>query len=164
MASGAYRPWLIDRGSLTRQLQRHCKDFEVRPVQLCSARPRFDEARLLRVSGHSRAQLREVRLQCNKAVAVFARSVLPHQSLRGAWQGLAVLGSRPLGAELFADPKVVRTPFEYRKLARHHVLYRRAVAGMVAPPTVLWARRSIFKLYGAAILVTEVFLPQVLAL
>ena len=164
VASGAYRHWLIDRGSLTRQLQLRCADFRVRPVRLCRARPQIDEARLLATALRSRILRREVQLHCDGAAVVFAQSILPHRSLHGGWRGLVNLGSRSLGSELFADPRVVRTQLEYRKLTRQHVLYHRATEQMKSPPPALWARRSMFRLHGAAIMVTEVFLPQVLDL
>ena len=164
IGSGAYRRWLIDRGSLTRQLQLHCANFRVRPVKHSRARPQIDEARLLATSVRSRILLREVQLYCDDAAVVFAQSVLPIRNLRGCWHGLVNLGSRSLGSELFADPRVVRMSLEFRKLAQHHALYRCATSQMAAPPPALWARRSVFRLRGAAILVTEVFLPRVLGL
>ena len=164
IGSGAYRRWLIDRGSLTRQLQLHCANFRVRPVKHSRARPQIDEARLLATSVRSRILLREVQLYCDDAAVGCAHSVVPIRNLRGYWRGLVNLGSRSLGRELFADPRVVRTQLEYRKLTRHHVLYRRATEQMKSPPPALWARRSMFRLHGAAIMVTEVFLPQVLDL
>ena len=124
----------------------------------------MDEARLLATPLRSRILRREVQLHCDSAAVVFAQSILPHRSLHGSWRGLVNLGSRSLGSELFADPRVVRTQLEYRKLTRHHVLYRRATEQMKLPPPALWARRSMFRLHGAAIMVTEVFLPQVLDL
>lgn len=164
IGSGAYRRWLIGRGSLTRQLQLHCANFKVRPVKHSRARAQIDEASLLAVSVRSRILLREVQLHCDDAPVVFAQSIMPLRSLRGDWRGLVNLGSRSLGSELFADPRVVRTPLEYRKLARHHVLYRRATEQLKSPPPALWARRSVFRLHAAAIMVTEIFLPQVLDL
>ena len=162
MGSGPYRHWLVDGGSLTRRLQRRCSDFAVQRVRLLDARPRQDEAQLLRTSSRRLALLREVRLLCGGQPVVFAHSVLPHKSLRGAWLGLARLGDRPLGGQLFADPRVVRTPLEFKKLHRHHALYRKATAHLKERPSSIWARRSVFSLGCAAILVTEVFLPQVL--
>jgi chorismate--pyruvate lyase len=162
--SGAYQHWLIDKGSLTRRLQLRCRDFCVKPIRLYNAKPQMDEASLLNLPSQQRALLREVYLYCSNKPVVFAHSVLPHKSLRGDWQGLGRLGNRPLGAALFANPKVVRTVLEFRKLSIHHVLYRRAVANLDNRPRTLWARRSTFSLNGAIILVTEVFLPQVLIL
>jgi chorismate--pyruvate lyase len=88
--------------------------------------------------------------------------VLPRRSLRGEWRGLGRLGTKPLGAALFANPHVVRKPLQFRKLLPHHALYARAAAGLAQKPACLWARRSVFLLHDAPILVTEVFLPEVL--
>ena len=97
-------------------------------------------------------------MQCGDTPLVFARSVLPRASLRGVWRNLGALGSRPLGAVLFADRKVTRTPLAFRKLRQlHPISFYIGQAG-------LWARRSVFVRAGHAILVTEVFLPGVLAL
>lgn len=162
--AGAYRHWLQDRGSLTQRLQARCPAFSVERVRQRWSRPQPDEARLLGQPVRQRAWLREVTLCCGGTPVVFAHSVLPRGSLRGDWQGLGRLGSRPLGAALFANPRVVRTPLAYRKLTPAHALYRRAAAVLTARPACLWARRSVFWLADAPILVTEVFLPGVLTL
>ena len=94
---------------------------------------------------------------------MFAHSVLPRGSLRGAWNGLGRLGNKPLGATLFANPKVKRTPLSYKKLTPNHALYQHAIQYLTQKPSYLWARRSIFSLNCANIMVTEVFLPQLLA-
>lgn len=108
--------------------------------------------------------VREVHLRGNGQPVVFAHSILPRQHLRGAWLGLRMLGNKPLGASLFANPKVCRTALEFKKLNRYHPLYQLAVAHMqpAQKPDMLWARRSIFILNHAKIMVTEVFLPHVL--
>lgn len=162
--SGAYRPWLVDAGSLTQRLQARCARFSVTHVTQRWGMPQSDESTLLGLRPHHRAWLREVCLNCDGHPAVFAHSVLPRTSLRGVWHRLARLGARPLGAALFGNAAVVRTPLEYRKLLPRHTLYQRAVAMLQDRPASLWARRSVFTLQGASILVTEVFLPEVLAL
>ncbi len=162
--SGPYRDWLVDAGSLTARLRQHSNAFSVTRVTQRWARPQTDEAALLDLRFRHRALLREVCLNCDGVPVVFAHSVLPRQSLRGAWHAIGKLGARPLGEALFANPQVVRTPLTYRKLHPGHLLYQRAVAVMGAtPPKALWARRSVFTLQRASILVTEVFLPGVLA-
>ncbi len=123
-----------------------------------------DEALLLHMHPHERASLREVRLSCNGETVVFAHSVLPRRSLTGEWHDLGHLGARPLGATLFANPHVVRTPLAFRKLQPRHALYARAIETLSERPPCLWARRSVFKLHDAPILVTEVFLPKVLTI
>lgn len=164
MGSGAFRPWLLDRGSLTQRLRARSKSFSVRGVSQQWARPQPDEARLLGMRAHHSALLREVSLCCDGQPVVFAHSVLPRRSLRGAWHGLGQLGARPLGEALFANPAVVRASLTYRKLSATSALFQRAAAGLREVPRNLWARRSVFLLQDAPILVTEVFLPGVLKL
>lgn len=169
MNSGAYRHWLIDTGSLTKRLQSLDASFYVRPMRHQYAKPQVDEAQLLGMSRRHHALLREVHLYCKARHSeaepvVFAHSVLPQPSLRGEWLGLGRLGNKPLGAALFMNPKVMRTQLEFKKLSHHNALYRRAVAHLAKKPRIVWARRSIFRLKHSAIMVTEVFLPQVLKL
>jgi chorismate--pyruvate lyase len=123
-----------------------------------------DEAAALALPCRQKAMLREVHLYCNGEPVVFAHSVLPRNSLRGEWLGLKKLGNRPLGAALFMNPRVTRTQLEFKKLSNHHDLYRRAVRHLAVKPRAVWARRSIFRLGPSAIMVTEVFLPRVLAI
>ncbi len=160
--SGTYQKWLIDTGSLTARLKARYRDFAVRQVLLKNAKALTDELILLALKTNQHALIREVLLMGNQQPVVFAHSVLPHASLRGAWRGLGKLGNQPLGAALFANPKVKRTPLEYKKLPRHHPISMRVAEHMLNVPTVLWARRSVFQLNCARILVTEVFLEQLL--
>jgi chorismate--pyruvate lyase len=168
MNSGAYRQWLIERGSLTKRLQSKTKRFQVKPLAVHDGLPYLDESVLLGLVPHHQALLRDVMLMDDKQALVFAHSVLPHASLRGVWRGLSRLGNKPLGAALFADPRVLRAPLQYKKINKHHVLYQQVAQHIDRLPPSLWARRSIFQLNSAykhqAIMVTEVFLPTVLAL
>lgn len=136
-----------------------CKQFEVRGVRQVWIKPLPDEAALLGLRPGESALLREVWLHDGDTPLVFARSILPRGSLRGAWRELGRLGSKPLGAALFTDARVLRRPLAYCKLKRGH-----SVLGSVALPYALWARRSVFVRDQHAILVTEAFLPGVLAL
>lgn len=162
MLSGAYRKWLIDDGSLTARLKVRYADFTVRPVLLKNAKAFTDESALLDLKASQHALLREVLLMGNNQPVVFAHSVLPRTSLRGAWYGLGKLGNKPLGAALFTNAKVKRTRLTYKKLPRHHPISMRLAEHVPNMPKVLWARRSVFQLNCARILVTEVFLAQLL--
>lgn len=159
-----YHPWLIDQGSLTRRIQERCSEFSVRALSQGHGRPGLDEADLLGLRPREDALLREVFLCCGERPVVFAHSVLPFSSLQGPWRDLARLGNRSLGATLFADPRVRRAPLQYKRLNIRHALFRRACTGMDSAPAHLWARRSVFRLDGRPILVTEVFLPAILEL
>lgn len=154
----------MERGSLTRRLQRHSHAFAVQPLQQARRKAPHSEAVLLQLLPRQYVLLRDVMLRCDGDVAVFAHSVLPRQAMRGAWRGLGQIGSRSLGGTLFADPRMCRDALQYKKLGPQHFLYRRAARyqpGMIGP---IWARRSVFRLGRNAVLVTELFLPEILAL
>jgi chorismate--pyruvate lyase len=142
---------------LTSRLLSCCSEFAVKGVHQYWARPTPDESALLGLKAGQTALIREVWLHDGNVPLVFARSILPRHSLRGAWHRLGNLGSRPLGAALFADTSVARQPLAFRKLSAHHPLRKRA-------PQAKWARRSVFVRDGHSILVTEAFLPAVLDL
>lgn len=159
-SDGAYRRWLIDEGSLTARLQSLYTAFHVKAIVQENAKPIVDEATLLKHKPVTVANVREVLLMDGQEALVYAHSVLPHNSLRGEWAKLGKLGNKPLGATLFSDPRVKRTPLSYKKLTKRHALYQKAVAYLPQAPTYLWARRSVFSLKCDKILVTEVFLPR----
>jgi len=155
----AYHAWLINKGSLTARLQQRYSDFSVKLSTVKYAKPTKGEAGLPHLPVGKTALIREVLLNGGGCPVVFAHSVLPRRSLRGEWRSLGSLGNKPLGAVLFASPKVKRTPLRYKKLTATHALYREAMRHVAGKPEYLWARRSIFSLNCASIMVTEVFLP-----
>lgn len=164
LASADYTPWLRDHGSLTRRIQQRCKIFTVRPMRSGLARVAFDEAALLDFSRDRYAYSREVFLYADDKPVVFAHSVCAQEYLRGAWGAIRGLGSRSLGTLLFSHPLVQREPLRYKALRFHHPLYQSAAAVLGNAPDRLWARRSLFLLHDAPLLVTEVFLPEILKL
>ncbi len=157
-------PWLRDRGSLTQRIQQRCTHFAVRNLRSGLARIALDESALLGIAPHQLAWSREVFLYADGQPVVFAHSALAAEHLRGVWSEVRTLGNKPLGALLFAHPLVERRPLHYRSLRGSHRLYRRAAAMQADPPHRLWARRSLFYLGTAPLLVTEVFLPGILGL
>lgn len=159
-----YAPWLRDHGSLTLRIQQRCERFAVQGVRSGLARIAFDESALLGIAPHRFAWSREVFLYADDQPVVFAHSACASKHLRGAWANVRDLGNKPLGALLFAHPLVERMPLHYKALPPHHPLYRSAAAVLGHAPRRLWARRSLFCLRGAPLLVTEVFLPEILKL
>ncbi|HEX5339053.1 MAG TPA: chorismate lyase [Gallionella sp.] len=157
-------PWLHDRGSLTQRIRQRCAHFAVDNLRSSLARIALDESALLGIAPHHLAWSREVFLYADNQPVVFAHSACARQHLRGAWSAVRDLGNQPLGALLFAHPLVERQPLHYQTLRAHHPLYRRAAVVLNEPPHRLWARRSLFYLHDAPLLVTEVFLPEILNL
>ncbi len=157
-------PWLRDAGSLTQRIQQRCERFSVCNVKSGLSRIALDESALLGIAPQRLAWSREVFLCADDQPVVFAHSACAATELRGAWQAVRGLGNKPLGALLFSHPQVVRQPLHYKSLHPHHPLYRRASSVLPDPPDRLWARRSLFYLHNAPLLVTEVFLPEIIKL
>lgn len=153
------RGWLRDTGSLTARVRARCTHFAVRvrfEGRACLAR---DERAVLGGAPGGRAWVREVLLLADGVPVVFARSVVRPEAMRGAWRLLDVLGTRPLGAVLFADPRVVRGALHYRRLSPREARCRPWCAAGAH-----WARRRAFIRQGHVLLVTELFLPALLQL
>lgn len=158
-ASPALWDWLLDTGSLTHRLRQRCRCFRVAVRRQCWERPAADERRVLEMRAAERALIREVHLLCGDTPWVFARTVMPVSSLRGRRRRLMHLGDKPLGAALFADPHLCRGALEVARLRRGESLYEQAGSRDAAE---IWGRRSVFRLQGRPLLVTEIFLPALL--
>lgn len=163
-ADARLRRWLLDRGSLTRRIQQRCSRFQLEVLSQRMAAINRDEFAVIGVRHGERCVVREVSLSCALQPVVFAHSVVAPGARRGAWRMLATLGVRPLGAALFADPRIERFPLRFRWVNSRHELYSNAVDLAGHPSPGFWARRSLFELHGSRLLVTEVFLPAILAL
>lgn len=120
-----------------------------------------DEYAGLRLRSNSLVYVREVLLVCDQLPVVFAHSVLPRAGLRGDWNGITRLGTRPLGEALFNNPRIQREALAYRQIDARHPLFRAVRRNHPFSTRVLWARRSVFRLNGHPLLVTEVFLPEI---
>ena len=156
--------WLLDSGSLTHRLRRRCPgDFRVEVVRQGRAVPAYNERERLGLRRAVRVLVREVFLYCGDTPWVFARTVIPPRTLRGRARYLARLGSRPLGAALFADPTMERGELEVCCVRRGEVLHAAASARLRRAPDCIWGRRSVFYIGGRPLLVAELFLPPLLA-
>ena len=153
--------WLLDSGSLTQRLCRASAGrFRVCVLHEGWTRPDRDEARILGLRLAARAWTREVQLLGDDQPWVFARTLIPARTLSGRGRRLTRLGTRPLGQALFADPDVRRGPIEIMRIAVGQRLHQRALTHLVAPPGVVWGRRSVFRIEDRPLLVCEIFLPD----
>ncbi len=164
VSAGPWRTWLCNNGSLTARLQARCDRFNVELKFQGLRAPNRDERFLFPAHGRRAVHVREVYLRCGGRTVVFAHSVASPADLRHPWRAVAKLGVRPLGAALFANPRVKRCPLRQWRISARHPLYAAAIRDLKNPPARLWARRSLFVLHRSAILVTEVFLPGILDL
>ncbi len=154
------RAGLLDTGSLTARLKARCGPaFHVELLDLQDFALDHDLSRLLGLPRGAPAQVREVYLCCAGRRLVFAQSVLPYQSLQGAWRRLLRLGTKPLGQVLFGDRRVRRGALQITRLQPGMRLHRRVTADLETPSVSLWGRRSLFHLRQGAVMVSEYFLP-----
>jgi chorismate--pyruvate lyase len=158
--SAGLRHWLVDDSSLTRRLRCACPGrFRVELIAQRMERPMLSEARALARPPREIALVRQVWLLCDERPWVFARTVIPLPSLHGGLHRLAMLGTRPLGEVLFADPRMQRQPLEIARVTPRHRLFHMATARTGAGDATLWGRRSVFRLQEMPLLVSEFFLP-----
>ncbi len=154
--------WVRGKGSLTGHIMSKCGNFAVRHVENRFSPANLDEISRIGVKPKESALVREVYLCCGTKPIVFAHSVAARSSLKGRWRHLRFLGQKSLGSAFLADPKVRRDELEFLLLSARHPLFMKACRFMKHRPGKLWARRSLFALGRNSILVTEVFLPEIL--
>lgn len=154
--------WLLDPASLTRRLQRACDGrFSVEVIRQCWDKPLHNEARAMGLLASRRALIREVYLHCDGKPWVFARTVIPHTTLTGRERRLMHLGDKPLGAVLFAEPRMQRGEVELACIHPGQRLFRAATQRQEQKPAGIWGRRSVFRLHDKPLLVSEIFLPGI---
>ena len=103
------------------------------------------------------ALVRQVLLCCDDQPLIYARTVIPVTTLRGARRRYGNMGSRPLGAMLFADRTMQREEVRVAELSATHEAnqYNKT-------DEAVWGRRSVFRVSGKPLLVSEYFLPELL--
>lgn len=144
-----WQRWVLDRGSLTKRLvDASSGNFEVKVRAQTLCVPTLSERNALGLNTRSKALVREVELCCHGESWVTARSVIPLATLCGEERQLRHLGTKPLGAFLFASKSMRRERLEVSKLS--------GSAGLS------YARRSVFRLHNKPLLVTEYFRREVI--
>jgi chorismate--pyruvate lyase len=164
-APEAMRHWLTGGGSLTNKLKAHSRAFRVQKLHQHPALCLADEAAAIGLHRPSRVVEREVLLRCDNTPVVFGHTVVPTSADASDWPLFSALGERSLGSTLFGDPQVRRGELEFARLRPCHPLARRAraAAGM-QDEQILYARRCLYQRHNGLLLVTEVFMPEVLSL
>ncbi|MBS0513508.1 MAG: chorismate lyase [Proteobacteria bacterium] len=161
------RPWLTDPASLTSRIRARCTRFSVRVLAQHLGTARLDEAAFLGLRPGERVWVREVLLIADGRAVVFGRSLLPRRNVRGAWNLFHGMGARPLGAALFADPAISRSPLTCKRFDARDARYHRARSALTlhdasaSMPRDVWARRSLFRRHGRVLMVSEFFLPDI---
>ena len=150
-------PWLAEPGLLTALVRRACgRDTAFRLLRVERSPLPATLAHRMGVADTG-CLVREIEFTCGDRRWVFAQSVFPDSTVRQhPW--LATLGNVALGESLLGQPEVSRQPLEYREIAAGEELA--VAAGGLDQPA--WARRAVYRLSMAPIMVQEVFLPALI--
>lgn len=154
--------WLTTPQSLTLRLKGICPDLSVLVLSEKLEIPLPEEITALDLDLQQTAWVRCVLLKCASNVQgqdwVYARTVIPNFDAANPWHSLQTLGNKPLGEVLFELENIERTPFSFDKQLLDGLPYLKQTAlseGLL--------RRSIFIQQTAPLLLTEVFLPDLLS-
>jgi len=162
-----WQPWLSDTGSLTQKIENAIgQKLEVQVLRDCPQSLSSDESRYFHFKIR-RCRVREVLLCANNIPVVMAHSVIPTFSSSGSNHRVLRLGTRPLGAVLFAKTRKhskAKPPRDIARLDKSSSLWKRCSKNYARLDSPLWARRTLYQLKGRPILVNEIFLPALLKL
>ena len=125
-------------------------------------KPRIEEAQLLQIAPHQKVLLRQVQLLCAQQVLVYARSIIPLETLQGRHRRLKHLGNKPLGGYLFANPDLKREQQQLATSLPRDPLFDIALSDSARDCECIWGRRSLFRIDGKSLLVSEFFLPELI--
>ncbi len=151
-------PWLFDASSLTARLIALCgKNFSVRVLSQQWQMLETEEASAMALNNVRSALVRQVLLCCNDQPLVYARTVIPVTTIQGAQRRYSNMGNRPLGAMLFADRTMLREEVQVAILPVSHEAHR-----YTQTDESVWGRRSVFRVAGKPLLVSEYFLPELI--
>jgi chorismate-pyruvate lyase len=165
------REWISKPFVLSEALRRVCGNFAVK-ISDQSVKPLYsEEISALKCYGSESGYVRETYLGDTTNPLVYARVSMPESTYAAYKIQLDNLGSRPIGETLlYKDPSLTRSEFEVKRLTQNdellfdalvHHEFHRAVIEKNARAHELWARRSVFRLGGNPLLITEVFMPDI---
>jgi chorismate--pyruvate lyase len=154
--------WVYEPGSLTKRLRDYYGNRITVDLLFHEWRtPYLSECRQLNLPSSRYALTREVMLHTQGKPLLLARTIIPEETIKVAHRNLSHLGSRPLGEVIFSYPDLERIamdltlthPSTWTKQAQHK-------ASLQQP---LWGRRTVYAIHQRPMLVSEFFLPEILA-
>ena len=134
--------WLLEKGPITERI-RSCSSFklEVLKDEFASIDSINDD---LIIKNFPTNKVREVKLFADDNEFVFARSIIPQETIH---QGLSLLGNikdKPLGDIIFSEPNISREIFLYAKFQYQH--------------QEIWGRKIIYTVNNYPFSIAEVFI------
>ena len=154
--------FLFEDGSLSRLIRDKFRGrFHIDLINESWVIPMSYEKKVLSLRDNEIAFVRESYLNCNNKKLVYARTVIPKQTLKKKNQNLTRLGQKPLGEILFSSDKIYRDNIKYAKIPLSNELHNSA-KGNCNISSGLYSRQSIFYIKNKPLLVFEVFLPDII--
>ncbi len=151
---------MLDTGSLIKHLEYYSPENISLTLEAKSwGKPHPDESKILHLRNSSYALLRETFLTCGPHPWVYARTIIPPQTLLAS-RRLAHWGNKPLGNYLFSDKLTYRGKIEIAELKTSNTPYSPIYNLAIEEDNTLWGRRSIFYIRNKPLLLTEIFLPE----
>lgn len=150
------RNWLFESNSLTARLKRKVKQLKIKVLFQHWGSAFLSEQIALGLQPRQWVNIREVLLICDEKPWMYARTIIPKETMSNFGNQLLTLGTKPLGEILFEYPDLQRSPFEIAIIHQHEYPFLK-MKGLNAKGPCLFARRSIFFLAGYPLLLSEVF-------
>ena len=151
-----FKEWLSYENSLTRKLRQYANgDFRVELLSQAIQAVNFSERQAIGLKPRRHAFVREVALWVKGSVWVYARTIIPLNTLKGKLRILQNLGNRPLGEQLFTNPTMRRETMLFATVNNQYL----PIALRKNRP--LGGRRTLFKLNNKPLLVCEIFLDNI---
>ncbi len=151
---------MLDTGSLIKHLEYYSSEkISLTLEAKYWGKPQPDESKILNLRNGGYALLRETFLTCRNHPWVYARTIIPPQTLLAS-RRLAHWGNKPLGNYLFSDKLTYRGKIEVSELKTSNTPYSPIYNLAIEEDSTLWGRRSIFYIKHKPLLLTEIFLPK----
>jgi len=159
------REWLLHQGSFMERLKQHgIQHSEIIVLKHTWEHPLPSEQKILTIKTHEEALVREVLIKSAVGNWMFARTIFPKETLTETERQFIHLENNSLGSILFNYPDLQRSEFEMACLQQHDTWHQKIAQLVAIQDKKLWARRSVFTIRNKAILLSEVFLPDVFLL
>jgi chorismate--pyruvate lyase len=153
--------WITESNSLTQRL----RDFYGDTVKVSLLfhqwkKPFLNEAHHLQIHYQHYSLIREVLLSVERKPLILARTILPKQTIQRTNGHLSNLGTRPLGDVIFSYPRLQRLKTELCWVSKTG--WSKALQQQLSIEQSIWGRRNVYLFQQQPLLVSELFLPEVL--
>ena len=140
--SSEVRSWLLEKGPITQRIKL-TEEFKLQII--CDEEKEVPDSELIFLKLKSKKnRLREVLLHGNNTPRVYARSIIPNETIENGFRKLGELGNKPLGDILFNKDIFKKELMQY--------------ASFKINQNIFWGRKARYTVKNYPFSVMEVFL------